>query len=38
MPEIMNLLKNYQVRAITELKVEQYADFAKDLRALGAEI
>ena len=38
MPEIMNLLKNYNVRAITELKQEQYADFAKDLRALGAAI
>ena len=38
MPQIMELLKNYQVRAITELKQEQYADFAKDLRALGAEI
>ncbi len=38
MPEIMNLLKNYNVRAITELKQEQYSDFAKDLRALGAAI
>lgn len=38
MPQIMELLKNYQVRAITELKQEQYADFAKDLRALGAAI
>ena len=38
MPEIMNLLKNYNVRAITELKQEQYEDFAKDLRALGAAI
>lgn len=38
MPEIMNLLKNYNVRAITELKQEQYSDFARDLRALGAAI
>lgn len=38
MPQIMELLKHYQVRAITELKQEQYSDFAKDLRALGAVI
>lgn len=38
MPQIMELLKHYQVRAITELKQEQYSDFAKDLRALGAAI
>ena len=38
MPQIMELLKGYNVRAITELKQEQYKDFAKDLRALGADI
>lgn len=38
MPQIMELLKGYNVRAITELKQEQYQDFAKDLRTLGADI
>ena len=38
MPEIMNLLKKYGVQAVTQLKAEQYADFATDLRGLGAEL
>lgn len=38
MPEIMNLLKKYGVQAVTQLKPEQYTDFAADMRELGAKI
>lgn len=38
MPQIMELLKKYGVQAVTQLKPEQFSDFANDLRALGAEI
>lgn len=38
MPQIMELLKKYGVQAVTQLKDEQFADFAADLRQLGAEI
>ena len=38
MPQLMLLLKNYGVDAVTQLPKEKYADFARDLRALGAAI
>lgn len=38
MPQLMELLKGYGVQAVTQLKPEQYADVAKGLKELGANI
>ena len=38
MADIMAVLKKYGVMAITQLKEDQFAAFAADLRALGANI
>lgn len=38
MDAVVNLLKNFGVAAITQLKEEQYVSFAASLRALGADI
>lgn len=36
--QLMELLKGYGVQAVTQLKPEQYADVAKGLKELGANI
>lgn len=38
MDAVVTLLQRFGVAAITQLKEEQYADFAKSLRAMGASI
>lgn len=38
MAELMNLLAQHGVQAVTQLKPEQFADVAAGLRALGAKI
>lgn len=38
MSALLDLLGKYSVQAITQLKPEQLAGFAADLRALGAEV
>lgn len=38
MAELMNLLAQHGVQALTQLKPEQFADVAAGLRALGAKI
>lgn len=38
MNQLMTLLKEYGVQAVTQLKPEQYADVAAGLRKLGAKI
>ena len=38
MADVINLLKRYNVQAITQLKEDTYPAFANDLRALGATI
>ncbi len=38
MDAVVNLLKQYGAVAITQLKEEQYASFAANLRNLGVEV
>ena len=38
MAQVINLLAKYGVQAVNQIKPEQYASFAEDLRALGAQI
>ena len=38
MPDLMALMKQHGVQAITQLKPEQYEDVAESLRAMGAQI
>lgn len=38
MPKLLNLLQDFGVQAITQLKPEQLPAFAERLRALGAEV
>lgn len=38
MPQLIELLKKYNVQAITQLKPEQYASVKADLIALGAKL
>ena len=39
MEDVLNLLKGkYSVMAVTQLRPDQYAGFAEDLRAMGAQI
>lgn len=35
---LFGVLKKYNVQAITMIPQDRYADFAQDLRALGADI
>ncbi len=38
MPQLMALLQQYGVQAVTQLRPEQYGEFATALRGLGAQL